>query len=169
MNNVQMLTNAVSNFYTAIGKAQGFSDSYLRTDLLEVNFYSLYQTLRRESQQVYNYYYATENPDLLDYRGPKMFPCGALLLYRSEDYFMESEGIATGHYLELWLLEDLTLAVTACFTITHNSNPTSEYRFFKGSEWPDTESRFDLGVFLNHLRELSPDVLNSEEHPFFEP
>lgn len=169
MNNVQNLTDVVCDFYAAIRKAQGFSDSYLRTDFLEVNFYSLYQTLRRESQQVYHYYYETENPDLLDYRSPKMFPCGALLLYRSEDYSMESEGIATRHYLELWLLENLTLAVTSCFAITHKNDPISEYRVFKGSEWPDTEERFDLWTFLNNLRELSPDVLNSEEHPFFEP
>jgi len=71
----------------------------------------------------------------------------------------------------MWLLEDMTLAVTSCFQVDYDGGDgdyTTEYREYKGSQWPSTEAAPDLFDFLEHLADLCPEDFDLEEDVIYE-
>lgn len=71
----------------------------------------------------------------------------------------------------MWLLEDMTLAVTSCFQVDYDGGDgdyTTEYREYKGSQWPSTEAAPDLFDFLEHLTDLCPEDFDPEEDVIYE-
>ena len=45
---------------------------------------------------------------------------------------------------------------------------TTEYREYKGSQWPSTEAAPDLFDFLEHLADLCPEDFDPEEDVIYE-
>ena len=137
---------------------------------MEINFYSLFQTLCREAEPVYAFRSYGKDDCLLNYWGEKLFPCKAILLYRMPDYVADEGRIATMHFLEVWLREDLTLAVTACFHIENRAAKYySSYRVHKGCVWPYDEDAFCFEAFVEGLFRAAPGVTEDPGAPFFEP
>ena len=70
--------------------------------------------------------------------------------------------------MEVWLQEDLTLAVTSCFHVENKvSGYCTSYRIHKGAEWPFEEDEFNFDAFESRLYEAAPGIV--EYQPFFEP
>ena len=112
MNTIKKLTESISNFLIEIANHYEIPSSEIVSTLMEINFYSLFQTLCREAEPVYAFRSYGKDDCLLNYWGEKLFPCKAILLYRMPDHVADEGRIATMHFLEVWLREDLTLAVT---------------------------------------------------------
>ena len=58
----------------------------------------------------------------LKYRGRKLFDSNATLLWREPTHSEEDDELDTTRYLEMWMLEDMTLAVTSCFQVDYKDN-----------------------------------------------
>ena len=170
MNSLKTLTNNITTFITDIAEHYGESISEVQETLGMLNFYSLYQTLRRKARPVYTYHAGSGKDNLMEYRSERLFPGDAILLYRDEDFSMSTPFINTEHYLEVWLREDLTIAVTACFRlyVEEVDYPTT-FRVYKGTEWPFEEETFDIESFLHRLAASAPNMVCFEDVPLFEP
>ena len=53
MNTIKKLTESISNFLTEIANHYEIPSSEIVSTLMEINFYSLFQTLCREAEPVY--------------------------------------------------------------------------------------------------------------------
>lgn len=170
MNTIKKLADNIKNFLTEIATYYGIPKAEIVSTLREVNFYTLYQTLCRESSSVYAFRAYGENDQLLRYWGEKIFPCNAINLYRLPDFIAEDEVIATVHFMEVWLREDLTLAITSCFHVDNKETGyRTSYRVHKGAQWPFEEDTFDFEAFVEGLFEAAPGVSEDAGMPLFEP
>lgn len=168
MNTIKKLADNINSFLVDIATYYGIPKSEIVSTLKEVNFYTLYQTLCREGSTVYAFHAYGENDRLLRYWGEKIFPCNAINLYRLPDFIAENDGMATVHFIEVWLREDLTLAITTCFYVDNiETGYRTSYRVHKGSAWPYEEDTFDFEAFTEGLFEAAPGVI--EGIPLFEP
>lgn len=74
----------------------------------------------------------------------------------------------TVHCVEVWLWEDMTLAVTFCFHVDNKEEHyCTPYRVHKGAQWPFEEDIFDFEAFVEGLFEAAPGI--AEGQPLFEP
>ena len=77
MNTIKKLTESISNFFTEIAYHYEIPSSEIASTLMEINFYSLFQTLCREAEPVYAFRSYGKDDCLLNYWGEKLFPCKA--------------------------------------------------------------------------------------------
>ena len=81
MNTIKKLTESISNFFTEIAYHYEIPSSEIASTLMEINFYSLFQTLCREAEPVYAFRSYGKDDCLLNYWGEKLFPCKANYAY----------------------------------------------------------------------------------------
>lgn len=168
MNSIKKLKENVTSFLTEIANYYGIPKSEIISTLREVNFYSLYQTLCWKAMPIHAFEAFGVPERHQPYSGEKLFPCNAINLYREADLVSGNDGIATIHFMEVWLQEDLTLAVTSCFHVENKvSGYCTSYRIHKGAEWPFEEDEFNFDAFESRLYEAAPGIV--EYQPFFEP
>ena len=137
----------------------------------QVCWENLFHKIRDRAEPVYVFDANGLLPDALKYRGRKLFDSNATLLWREPTHSEEDEELNTTRSLEMWLLEDMTMAVTSCFQVDYDGGDgdyTTEYREYKGSQWPSTEVAPDLFDFLEHLADLCPEDFDSEEDVIYE-
>ncbi len=133
-----------------------------------VDFDCLYQTLCRLSAKVYEYQAGMESEQIVQYRGERLFPCEAIQIYKKPNLSVNVEELDMTHSTEVWLLEDLTLAVTSCFTVeVGGTGYTTTYRAYKGAEWPINED-FDMDIFCACLKLASSGPMVMGAVPLFE-
>ena len=170
MNTIKTMTENIVNFIMDIADHYGEPISAVEEALSHINFYSLYQTLRRKARPVYTYHAGSGGNGLMEYRSERLFPGDAILLYRDEDFSMDAPEISTAHYLEVWLREDLTIAITSCFRVMlEDVDYPTTYRTYKGTEWPYDEETFEMDLFIHGLLAASPNMVCLDDVPLFEP
>ena len=168
MNSIKKLKENVASFMTEIAVHYGIPKSEVVATLREINFYCLYQTLCREAIPVFTFRACGDKEGQQPFSGEKLFPCCAINLYRVSEYVTENEYLANVHFMEVWLREDLTLAVTSCFHVDNKQERyCTSYRVHKGGAWPFEEDDFDFNTFVNELLFAAPDI--TEGQPIFEP
>lgn len=168
MNSIKKLKENVTSFLTEIADHYGIPKSEVVSTLREVNFYCLYQTLCREAMPVFSFRADRKTGNLLRFSGEKLFPCNAINLYREADFAAENESMTTVHYMEVWLREDLTIAIASCFYVENRDEGYyTTYHVHKGTEWPFEEEEFDFDAFVEGLLDAAPGIV--EGQPFFEP
>lgn len=168
MNSIKKLKENITSFLTEIAAYYGIPKSEIVSTLQEVNFYCLYQTLCREAMPVFAFRACGDMEGQQSFNGEKLFPCNAINLYREPDVIAENESMETVHFMEVWLREDLTLAITSCFHVDNKKECyRTSYRVHKGSEWPFEEDEFDFDTFVYELMDAAPGI--TEGQPLFEP
>ena len=149
----------------------GYTGAAVASLTEQVCLENLFHEIRDRAEPVYAFDANGLLPDALKYRGHKLFDCNATLLWREPIHSEEDDELDTTRYLEMWLLEDMTLAVTSCFQVDYDGGDgdyTTEYREYKGSQWPSTEAAPDLFDFLEHLADLCPEDFDPEEDVIYE-
>ena len=79
----------------------------------QVCWENLFHEIRDRAEPVYAFDANGLLSAALKYCGRKLFDCNATLLWREPTHSEEDDGLDTTRYLEIWLLEDMTLAVTS--------------------------------------------------------
>ncbi len=170
MDTIKTLTENIVSFTNDIAEHYGLPKEEIAAALNQINFYALYQTLKHKATPVLIYHAGGEDNSLMKYRTDELLPSNAILLYRDEDYRLEEDEVTTAHYLEVWLMEDLTLAVTACFRIVvEDVGYFSAFRCIKGNSWPYGEEIFDMDKFFHTLALSGPETVCVCCQPFYEP
>ena len=106
----------------------------------------------------------------LKYRSRKLFDREAMLLWREPVVCVDDTEVASSRYLELWLLEDMSVAVVSCVQIVYGdgNDYITEYREYKGEEIPFSELVPDLLDFVDRLESLCPDEYHPDEVVIYE-
>lgn len=168
MNSIKKLKENIAGFLTEIAAHYGIPKSEVVATLREINFYSLYQTLFREAMPVFTFRACGDKEGQQPFSGEKLFPCCAINLYRVSDYGTENDHLANVHFMEVWLREDLTLAITSCFHVDNKQERyRTSYRVHKGGTWPFEEDEFVFSVFVEGLMDAAPGITHGQ--PLFEP
>lgn len=168
MNSIKKLKENIAGFLTEIAAHYGIPKSEVVATLREINFYSLYQTLCWEAMPVFTFRACGDKEGQQPFSGEKLFPCCAINLYRVSDYGTENDHLANVHFMEVWLREDLTLAITSCFHVDNKQERyRTSYRVHKGGTWPFEEDEFVFSVFVEGLLDAAPGVTHGQ--PLFEP
>ena len=131
-------------------------DEVEMAELLEdMDFNALLQGLWNELTTVYAYSASGELAGDYEYHGPALFPAGAIRLY--EDMTdCTNETVFCSRALELWLLPDLSFAITSQFRVMlAGGRYETEYRTFKGRNWREAGISIDFLQLADDLEEMS--------------
>ena len=170
MSKLTKLTEIITKIVNEKGYRNCYGPEEVEEVLSTVNFYALFHELSNRMYPVYSFLADGDMPSTLKYRGAKLFPGNAVRVYRSIDYHAADEVMEMTHSMELWILEDMTLTVTSCFrTVFGDEEYYTEYREFKGTEWPDDEADFDIEDFCDYLTCMYPDGFDPDETIIHEP
>ena len=125
--------------------------------------------LRDKAETAYEYVVKTNIDRGFEYRGKELFMQRACLIYSDIEigiYDMTD----TSYNRELWLLEDMSVAVVSCVQIVFGdgNDYITEYREYKGDEIPFSEPVPDLLDFLDRLESLCPDEYHPDEVVIYE-
>lgn len=153
MNKIEKMKNLILDLFHE--KASYYDqevDSILEY-LLEADYATLYQTLARDMEIVFSCRAFGLGKDQPRYFGTQLFDKPAVMLYRDTDFAFDlADDLEARHYWELWLTEDMTLAVSSCFVLIHDEiNYFMEYRENKNTDWPDNIMEIDLEFLFDDL------------------
>ena len=84
-----------------------------------LDIYSLLQVVRHNATTVYSYITQGRQERSFNYRGEDLFRQKASLLYEETDQ-VTMEIVVANRTLELWLLEDMSLAVVSCVSVNYD-------------------------------------------------
>ena len=116
-----------------------------------LDIYSLLQVVRHNATTVYSYITQGRQERSFNYRGEDLFRQKATLLY------------------ELWLLEDMSLAVVSCVSVNYDHDGyITQYRTIKDTPVMDSELCLDLGELVEDLNGLCGPVYEHTQ-PVYEP
>lgn len=140
-------------FRSGIGEP-GYKEQEVEELLEGMDYNSLLQAVRHEARTVHTYATQGKPPQTFDYRGADLFGQRATLLYDDFDQSDAAQVLAERRY-ELWLLEDMSLVVTACVTVDFGDGEfVTEYREIKrGDPW-DTPICLSLEDLAERLTEM---------------
>lgn len=169
MNMIEKLTTNIAKLFHEKGIRYEYEPDVIDDMLQHIDFGFLFNAITQAAQPVYCYSIDSDMPMTLKYCGPKMFPGNATRIYNDIDYAIDDDLIFTSHGLELWVLEDMSLAVTSCLhTEIGEDSYVTDYRAFKGQEWPDAELCIDLEDLLEELTGMYPEFFEPDECVMFE-
>ncbi len=167
MYSVDSLTDAVTGLYRDSISDPGYTEDEVKDMLRGVDFDSLLQAVRHYARTVYAYTTQGKAPKSFNYRGAELFDQRATLLYEDFDQSTAAEALTSRTY-ELWLLEDMTFAVTACVTLsTGGGKYITEYREIKDGDPWDTSIFLDLEKLTGRLMDMSW-LASENEIPVYE-
>ena len=122
----------------------------------DIDYAALLQGLNNEAGPIYEYHAynpASANDDM-DYYGPLLFPFGAMLLYEDETDYTD-ENVTCSRVLELWLLPDMSFAVTSRFTVSmEDGSYETEFRTYKGNDWQEAGMTIDFEDLADDLEAM---------------
>ncbi len=165
MYSVESLENTVRNLYnTGVDRGE-YSECEVERLLYGVDFTALTQAVRHKAETVYACTVRNEEPKSLNYCGRELFQQRATRLYTDFDQCTTGK-VTVSWTLELWLLEDLTLTVTARLLVACGDACCTEYREDKGEPW-ESGMFLDLEVLTEELLELCEEYTNGSQ-PYYE-
>lgn len=171
MYTVETLAKNVIEFISAIAVHFKEDPRDVEAAVMEIDFDKMFQSIRREAVPVYRCHASSYEGDLPVYNGEKLFKQNAALICRTEDLgFGIDEDVDCSHFLELWIMEDMSLRLTSCFTMKYGDDDYfMEYRQDQGNRWPLNNVWLDLDDCLDALAgfwDVDPDEVPPT---YFEP
>ena len=161
MYSVESLESAVRNLYETGAERGEYSEGEVERLLYGVDFTALTQAVRHKAETVYACTVRNEEPKSLNYRGRELFQQRATRLYTDFDQCTSGK-VTVSRTLELWLLEDMTLTVTARILVACGDACCTEYREDKGEPW-ESGMFLDLEVLTEELLELCEEYTNGRD------
>lgn len=155
MSKAETLKKNILQFMLEKGAEYGDDLEELEELLNCFDFRNVYQAVCGDSRPVYCFK-ASDRDSKVEYCGKKLFEGNACKLYSREDF--SGLRCCVGelyHAIELWVLDDMSLAVVSCATISGGPDDFSiEYREHKGSRWSDEDAYVEFDVLRGNLRRL---------------
>lgn len=166
MNKIDKLIHLFTDFFTKEGPSYGYDQTEIKEMLSEIDFNTLIQAVRHNADTIYTFRTDSQCEFGLQYRGLELLDKRGTLLYEDVHDAVAEAGLAV-RSTELWLLEDMSIAVVSCVSIIVGENElTAEYRVLKGHDWADCCIE-NLEDFVEDLQEMCA-THYSPTKPFYE-
>ena len=166
MNCIEKLEATINGFFCKKAGEYGDDLDLARDILTELDFSAMFQNIRQQAEPVFAY---KTSGVLTAYHSKELFPGKATLIFRDYDFAHDFEdSLESNHFLEVWIKEDMTLAVVACYEVRYQEEEfVTEFREYKGEEWPDSILFLDLGCLFDWLTDMCK--IDEENPVFYEP
>jgi len=169
MNKLELLTVNLSDIMMEKGMKLGMPMEDIIQRITRIDFPALYCAISEKMQNVYHFLSDGDAYNSIRYRGSRLFGQNAVRLFRSKMLDFEGTNLQNEHWLELWVLDDMTPAFVSCFrTMYGNEDYITEYREYKGTEWPVCNAEVRLEAIVSSIQELCPPFFNPNETIVFE-
>ena len=170
MTTIDKLIDSIANICIDLGLRGEYSPEEIADLVCDIEFAHMYDALRDRAETVYAYSTDGDRSMTLKYRSRKLFDRNATLLWREPVLCADDTELASSRYLELWLLEDMSVAVVSCVQIVYGdgNDYITEYREYKGEEIPFSEPVPDLLDFVDRLESLCPEEYHPDEVVIYE-
>ena len=166
---IEKMIDSIAAVCIDLGLRGGYTPEEIADLVCDIEFAHMYDALRDRAETVYAYSTDGDRSMTLKYRSRKLFDREAMLLWREPVVCVDDTEVASSRYLELWLLEDMTIAAASCFRVLHSAaSYITEYREYKGEEIPFSEPVPDLLDFVDRLESLCPDEYHPDEVVIYE-
>lgn len=164
MTTIEKLIDSIANICIDLGLRGEYSPKEITDLVCTIEVVHLYDALRDLAEPVYVFSTDGDRSMALKYHSKKLFDQNATLLWREPVRCADDAELASSRYLELWLLEDMSVAVVSCVQIVYGGecDYITEYREYKGEEIPFSEPVPDLLDFLDRLEGLCPNHLHPD-------
>ena len=132
-----------------------------------IDFHELLQAICNEAEVVYQYHAYGETDKDFHYHGPMLLPAGSVMLC-DEATDCTNKTALCYRALELWLLPDMSFAVTSRFcVVVDNGRYETVYRTIKGRNWKEAGMTIDFLQLADDLADMCLGV-SDDETPMFE-
>ena len=169
MNKLELLTVNIGDIMMEKGCELGMTAEDIIKQITRINFPALYFAISEKMQNVYHFLSDGDAYNSIRYRSSRLFGQNAVRLFRSKMLDFEDCNLQNEHWLELWVLDDMTPAFVSCFrTMYGNEDYITEYREYKGTEWPVCNAEVRLEAIVSAIQELCPPFFNPNETIVFE-
>lgn len=168
MNKIEKLRESLTTLFTAEGEKFCCTPNEVRRLLITLDYGRLYHALCDEAEPVFTYCSAGASCSVHQYRASKLFYGPATLIWSDEKEPIEDEEVSTSYFHELWLLDDMTIAAASCFRMVDAAiGYVTEYREYKGEEWPAHIAPVHILELWQHLVDKyhSDDEGDSDDAP----
>ena len=167
---IEKMIDSIAAVCINLGLRGGYTPEEIADLVCDIEFAHMYDALRDRAETVYAYSTDGDRSMTLKYRSRKLFDREAMLLWREPVVCVDDTEVASSRYLELWLLEDMSVAVVSCVQIVYGdgNDYITEYREYKGEEISFSEPVPDLLDFVDRLESLCPDEYHPDEVVIYE-
>ena len=137
MNKIEKLHENIRALFRSEGEKFCYTPGEIERLVCSLNYKQLYSVLCDTAEPVYVCCAGGGICDSHQYHSTKLFPAHATLIWSDEGGPLGDDNISTSYSNELWLLEDMTIAAVSCFRVLNSAaSYITEYREYKGDEWP---------------------------------
>ena len=151
MNKEEQLKRLICKLYRQ-DEPEDYTDECMEDMLDNIDFEVLLQAVAHSAKTVYAYEACGVQDCSFNYRSAPLFPQKAVRLYEDIVKFV-TEAVICARTMEVWLLEDLTLAIVSNYSVLSGGEFTTEYRTVKA--WEFQKGRHDPRA-VHHLRLCQP-------------
>lgn len=114
---IEKMIDSIAAVCIDLGLRGGYTPEEITDLVCDIAFAHMYDALRDRAETVYAYSTDGDRSMTLKYRSRKLFDREAMLLWREPVVCVDETEVASSRYLELWLLEDMSVAVVSCVQI----------------------------------------------------
>lgn len=122
---VEKMIDSIAAVCIDLGLRGGYTPEEITDLVCDIAFAHMYDALRDRAETVYAYSTDGDRSMTLKYRSRKLFDREAMLLWREPVVCVDETEVASSRYLELWLLEDMSVAVVSCVQIVFGDGMTT--------------------------------------------
>lgn len=133
MNKEEQLKRLICALYRQ-DEPEDYTDECMEDMLDNIDFEVLLQAVAHSTKTVYAYEACGVQDCSFNYRSAPLFPQKAVRLYEDIVKFV-TEAVICARTMEVWLLEDLTLAIVSNYSVLSGGEFTTEYRTVKAWEF----------------------------------
>lgn len=133
MNKKEQLKRLICALYRQ-DEPEDYTDECMEDMLDNIDFEVLLQAVAHSAKTVYAYEACGVQDCSFNYRSAPLFPQKAVRLYEDIVKFV-TEAVICARTMEVWLLEDLTLAIVSNYSVLSGGEFTTEYRTVKAWEF----------------------------------
>ena len=128
---------SIRTLFRSEGEKFCYTPGEIERLVCSLNYKRLYSVLCDTAEPVYVCCAGGGICDSHQYHSTKLFPANATLIWSDEGEPLGDDNLSTSYSNELWLLEDMTIAAVSCFRVLNSAaSYITEYREYKGDEWP---------------------------------
>ena len=156
MNKATELQNTLMELFLNAADTED-EEQYLTGLLDELDYEAILQGMNNDAGPIYQFHAFSDDMKNMEYYGPVLFPFGAVLIYEQITDVTDHD-VTCSRALELWLLPDMSFAVTSRFALeTEDDSYETIYRTYKGDDWQEAGMYIEFEELAENLQALCMD------------
>ena len=166
MNKEEQLKRLICKLYRQ-DEPEDYTGECMEDMLDNIDFEVLLQAVAHSAKTVYVYEACGVQDCSFNYRSAPLFPQKAVMIYEDIVKFV-TEAVICARTMEVWLLENLTLAIVSNYSVLSGGEFTTEYRTVKAWEFQKGLLCIEPDTLTEKLMELCAPFYSHYDQTYYE-